>query len=148
MHSFFAFTLIIFFSFSCSHFTSDGAGQIKNKLEIKHGISIKGKKAITKADRLKILREKLDQASLERGRALYTQHCLHCHGDKGEGNGPDATHQSHKVANLRELVKEVKDFDFFMSLSQWKGNMPGWKDHFKEAEREDLVTYIKSFRHL
>ncbi len=148
MSNLFTFSLLLFFSFSCSQTVSQRPGQIKNKIEIKHGLNLKSKKATTKAQRLMIMKEKLDQASMERGRVLYTQHCLHCHGEKGQGNGPDATHQSQKVANLRELVSEVKDFDFFMSISQWKGNMPGWKDHFNEAEREDLVTYIKSFRHL
>jgi mono/diheme cytochrome c family protein len=90
--------------------------------------------------------KKLDEASLARGRILYQENCLSCHGESGKGDGPDAQNQKYPPANLQKMVREVKDFTFFMSISQWQGDMPGWKEPFNDIEREDLVNYIKSFR--
>ncbi len=35
-------------------------------------------------------------------------------------------------ANLKKLAREVRDFKFFMSISQWPGDMPGWKEPSNE----------------
>jgi mono/diheme cytochrome c family protein len=92
------------------------------------------------------LTKKFDEASVARGKALYTSHCLSCHGDKGKGDGQAALNQKIKPADLQKLAREVSDFKFFMSVSQWQGDMPGWKDPFTESDREDLVAYIKTFK--
>ena len=90
--------------------------------------------------------KKLDEASLARGRILYQNNCLSCHGERGQGDGPIAHEQKYRPANLQKLAQEVRDFKFFMSISQWQGDMPGWKEPLNDIEREDLVTYIKSLR--
>lgn len=87
--------------------------------------------------------QKLDQASVKRGEQLYKEHCLSCHGIDGEGKGP-ITPEGMKPVNLRKVAREVKNFKFFMSISQWQGDMPGWKETFDDKQREDLVAYIKS----
>ena len=89
---------------------------------------------------VKPIQEKLDQASVQRGLVLYQKNCQECHGPDGEG------HQAgkFKAANLKKLASEVNNFKFFMSISQWQGDMPGWKSPFTENEREDLSNYIKS----
>jgi high-affinity iron transporter len=87
--------------------------------------------------------EKIDQGSIDRGEKVYMQNCLQCHGKSGEGDGPLAPRGT---ANLRELVSEVRNFKFFMSVSQWQGSMPGWKNQLNAAESDDLVAYIKTLR--
>lgn len=91
------------------------------------------------------LAEKMNVASIERGKAIYKSHCLSCHGETGKGDGPAASAQKFPPANLHQLVREVKNFIFFLSISQWQGDMPGWEEKYNEAEREDLVAYIKTF---
>jgi len=88
--------------------------------------------------------KKFDEASASRGKILYENHCISCHGPKGEGNGPLASEQKIPPSNLRTLVKEVPDFDFFMSVSNWKGAMPGWKEKFNQAELDDIKSYLKT----
>jgi mono/diheme cytochrome c family protein len=90
--------------------------------------------------------KKIQSAQLNLGKALYRQHCLACHGEKGQGDGFAAKTMQPKPANLQQLVREVRDFKFFMSISQWEGEMPGWKEPFNEADREALVIYLKTFR--
>lgn len=83
---------------------------------------------------------------MARGKILYEHNCFSCHGDKGQGDGPLAHQQDHPPANLQKMAREVKDFKFFMSISQWQGDMPGWKESYNDIDREDLVAYIKTFR--
>ncbi len=88
-------------------------------------------------------REKIDQSAINRGEKIYLQNCLQCHGKSGEGDGPMAPRGT---ANLRKLVTEVRNFKFFMSVSQWQGDMPGWNNQLNSAESDDLVAYIKTLR--
>lgn len=90
--------------------------------------------------------DEIVEASLLRGKYLYNSHCITCHGQDGSGNGTASEYQIPKPTDLRKLVREVKDFKFFMSISQLHGQMPGWKEPYNEDDREALVAYIKSFR--
>ena len=130
--------LTIGFLNSCARINQESRDRYQAEHKMKHGIVIR--------EKAKTLTQKLDEASVLRGKAIYTAHCLSCHGVKGQGDGPESKKQSHPVANLQKLAKEIPDFTFFMSISQWQGTMPGWKESFNEPEREDLVSYIKSFR--
>lgn len=90
--------------------------------------------------------KKMNETAVMRGKALYEKNCLSCHGKTGQGDGPLAKNSEHKPANLQKLVREVPNFMFFISISQWQGDMPGWKEQFNEVEREELVAYIKTFK--
>lgn len=87
-----------------------------------------------------------DEASIARGKSLYDNHCLSCHGENGQGNGPKAIDQKNSPVNLKKLVQEVPDFDFFVSVSNWQGDMPGWKEKFSSTELEDIKSYLKTFK--
>ena len=131
---------------SCSNVNQASRERYNNENKMKHGIVPIEVKSDNNSESDKSIPQKLDQASVQRGRAIYNKHCLSCHGDKGLGDGPEAGKQAHPPANLKKLAKEVSNFKFFMSISQWQGDMPGWKDTFNELDREDLASYIKSFR--
>ncbi len=89
-----------------------------------------------------------DGTSVTRGKEIYQSHCLSCHGDKGLGDGPDAKAMKTPPANLRKTVAEVDNFDFYISISNWIGKMPGWKEPLTETQRRDVANYIKLFRDL
>ena len=125
---------LIVFAYSCSRVNQESRDYYNSK-KIRHGIVPLSGTVV----------KKLNEASVKRGEAIYRQHCLACHGKNGEGNGPLASSKA-PPANLRKLAKEVRNFDFFMSISQWQGDMPGWKEPFSSTDREDLVAYIKSLR--
>lgn len=115
------------------------------------------------ADQLKALDEtadtpppdrNLDSAQAARGRAVYAQNCLQCHGAEGKGQAgdwrirdaagrfpppplDDSAHAwHHPTAVLVEVVRE--------GSPGGQGNMPAWKDKLSEQEIQDVVTYIKS----
>jgi len=87
--------------------------------------------------------EELDPKSVARGKEIFRNHCMSCHGDKGLGDGPFAKAQMQRPANLAELAHDIPDFKFFMKISQWNGNMPGWNEPFSKKETSDLETYLK-----
>lgn len=65
-------------------------------------------------------------APLQRGRKLYMEHCMHCHGVAGDGNGPTA----------RYLNPRPRDY----RLGVFKFTSTGQKDR---ASREDLTRTIR-----
>lgn len=130
---------------ACSRINPQEQAAYQNKSEmnhVRHGIVpysevelVKNKVAL-----------KLDPQSVQRGKVLYEQHCLSCHGVTGIGNGPIAQESGIAPANLRKTVKDVENFDFYMSVSNWKGEMPGWKNPLSKDQRNDIANYIKTFR--
>lgn len=126
------FIFILFSMNSCSRVNPKSQDNFESR-RMRHGV-------IPMAE---VSREKIDQGSIDSGEKIYMQNCLQCHGKSGEGDGPLAPHGT---ANLRKLVTEVRNFKFFMSVSQWQGSMPGWKNQFNAAESDDLVAYIKTLR--
>lgn len=120
---------------SCSHINRESRDYYRNK-NFRHGIVPLSSGTV----------KKLNEASIARGKVLYQKNCLSCHGETGQGDGPAASLQESSPANLRKLSREVPNFQFFMSISQWQGTMPGWKEKFNPAEREDLAAYIKTFK--
>lgn len=143
--------LVTFSFFSCARINQDSREKYNSNRKIRHGII---PIEINKSERdLNIsgnknqnTKQRLETFSISRGKDLYQKHCLSCHGVKGLGDGPDARGQTHSPANLQKLAREVPDFKFFISISQWDGGMPGWKEEFNDSDREDLVSYIKTFR--
>lgn len=131
----------LFFVFSCARINQDSRDQ-----KTRHGVMPIGSAEINTNEKPKNIQQHFEQSSILRGKAIYKKQCLSCHGDQGLGDGPDAGKQSHPPANLQKLARDVPNFKFFMSISQWDGKMPGWKEQFNESDREDLVSYIKTFR--
>lgn len=91
---------------------------------------------------------------IARGQAVYTQHCMTCHGV--EGKGPpgdwrirdadgrfppppldDSAHAwHHPTADLLEMIRD--------GSPGGQGNMPAWKGKLSEQAMQDVVAYIKS----
>lgn len=90
--------------------------------------------------------QKFSQQSIQRGQAIYQKDCLKCHGPKGHGDGVEASLQKNPVANLARTVMEVPRFQFYLAVSQWQKEMPGWKTPYSAQDREDLAAYISTFK--
>lgn len=100
------------------------------------------------------LDRKLDPAQVMRGEAVYTRHCLECHGAGGKGQPgdwrirdadgyfpppplDDSAHAwHHPTAVLLEVIRD--------GSPQGQGRMPAWKGKLSEQEMQDVVVYIKS----
>lgn len=79
---------------------------------------------------------------------IYQQHCLRCHGQAGDGLGPDARSLIVPPENLQSPRSRSKtDRELMLSISQGVlfSPMHGWRDRLSEQEMRDVLSYIRSF---
>ncbi|HSF04577.1 MAG TPA: cbb3-type cytochrome c oxidase subunit II [Methylomirabilota bacterium] len=92
---------------------------------------------------------------LDLGREIYEEHCVGCHGTKGDGNGPAATFLSPRPRNFTLGVFKFRttpsgslptDGDLYRTVTRgvrWTA-MPTWHE-LPDKERLAVVTFIKTF---
>lgn len=133
-------TILLVLLTACAQINSQERAHFEAQNKLRHGIVPRDRNVS-----VKVLQQKLDEASVMRGKMIYRKDCLSCHGESGEGNGPEASKQKVAPANLLKTVAEVRDFDFYIAVSEWAGAMPGWKKRYSDPDLEDLTNYLKSF---
>ena len=132
--------ILCLFTCACSLINKDSKDYYKqthSSSQMRHGIIPKDSQSADSA------KATLDQKSINRGKSLYQQHCLECHGPYGKGDGPKAKDMMNKPRNLNQIAKTVPQFKFYMMVSQFKGEMPGWKSALNDQEIKDIEQYIK-----
>ena len=90
-----------------------------------------------------------DEASLARGKELYTINCQMCHGLTGQGNGQIAPFLiNFKPANLTaEVVQSKSDGSIFLTISNGlEGRMPALNENLTVSERWDVVNYVRTLK--
>ena len=88
---------------------------------------------------------KEDVNAIKKGKKLYTQFCVICHGAKGKGDGMAGVALNPKPANFStNLFKMQSDGAIFWKLSEGRPPMAPYKDVFTKDQRWQLVNYIKS----
>lgn len=94
------------------------------------------------------------EPSTERGARVFKKHCVHCHGEKGDGEGVAAPFSSPQPRNFTKghykfrstrFGKIPTDQDLYdMLVAGMPGTtMPSWK-HLPENDLWSLVLYLKS----
>jgi mono/diheme cytochrome c family protein len=89
-----------------------------------------------------------DTASLERGRAVYEQNCVSCHGEAGRGDGPLAASLRPRPADFRvHMAAGHTDGELFTWLSKGVPGtaMPAFQDQIPENDRWHVINYIRGF---
>ncbi len=88
-----------------------------------------------------------DEASLERGKSLYTANCASCHGDGGMGDGPAGAALDPAPAPVAHTSQMMADDYLFWRVSEggaeFGTTMPGWKA-FDEQSRWDMINYMRA----
>lgn len=88
------------------------------------------------------------QDVLSQGELLYQADCATCHGDRGQGDGPDASGLAVKPTNFtnQEFMAQKTNQDFFTAISNGiDPAMPPFEEQFPEEQRWALASYIRSF---
>ena len=84
--------------------------------------------------------------SAQRGRALFDQYCVSCHGERGDGKGPNAAGLDPAPANFTDtqFIRGETPYDFYHVISLGKSHtaMPAWDGVLSIQERWDLVSYL------
>ncbi|MGC2185202.1 MAG: cytochrome c [Terriglobales bacterium] len=78
------------------------------------------------------------------GADVYKAKCATCHGQDGSGNTPVG--KSLQVADLRSAAVQSKsDAELIHSVTEGKGNMPGFKGNITDDEIHAAVTFVRTF---
>jgi mono/diheme cytochrome c family protein len=87
-----------------------------------------------------------DKESVQRGKALFSQHCQKCHGTYGRGNGPLAKKLTQTPANLQTITNDITNTYLVVQINQGKGDMPQWQDFLSQEQTYDLTNYIRTLK--
>lgn len=93
---------------------------------------------------------------IERGKVVYAQNCLACHGVSGDGKGDAAAFLLPKPRNFVKANYKLRstrtgrlptDVDLFRAVSLGMAGtpMPPWRFHLSDDDRWAVVEYIKTF---
>jgi high-affinity iron transporter len=81
-----------------------------------------------------------------RGRTVFAENCVSCHGETGRGDGPSAATLERKPADFTDPAfmrgETPLDFMHVVSVGKRLGGMPAWGDVLTAAERWDAVSYV------
>src|SRR5262249_24917828 len=84
--------------------------------------------------------------SAARGKPLFEQYCITCHGERGDGKGPSAASLNPPPANLADpqFMRGETPYDFYHVISLGKRNtaMPAWDGVLSVQDRWDLISYL------
>src|SRR5881409_1097034 len=91
-----------------------------------------------------------------KGKAVYVKWCAGCHGETGAGDGPAAVHMLPRPRNFTGAVYKIRttasgqlptDADLLRAIDEGLPGsaMPAWKGRLSDAERRDVLAYLKTF---
>ena len=81
------------------------------------------------------------------GEAIYKQHCLRCHGEKLDGNGPDARDLIVRPADLTSARSRTKsDWELLVPLTNGVLFTPmhSYRGKLSDEQMLDVLSYIRS----
>ena len=88
--------------------------------------------------------------AVAQGGELYTTYCASCHGDGGMGDGPAAAALDPAPVAIAHTGQMLGDDYLFWRISEggqgdpFNSAMPAWKNAMSEAERWNLISYVRA----
>ncbi len=93
-----------------------------------------------------LLTSKNSEEILSKGKVLYTAMCQHCHGEKGDGNGPMVLSKAFVGVPAYADRATLSDGQMFYSIYYGKGMMGAHNSLLSKKEIWTLVHYIRQFQ--
>ncbi|SFT82011.1 Cytochrome c, mono-and diheme variants [Lishizhenia tianjinensis] len=85
-------------------------------------------------------------AMFKAGKHLYETKCMHCHGEKGDGNGPMVTSGAYAGVPDYKTKTDLADGQVFYSIYYGKGAMGAHASLLNNEQIWTLVHYVNKFR--
>jgi mono/diheme cytochrome c family protein len=87
----------------------------------------------------------VNQASLAAGQKIYARRCLACHGQKGNGDGPDAVDLGIHPAKFSDpRLREETDGALFWKITVGKKPMPDYGRRLSPTDRWNVINYLRT----
>lgn len=83
---------------------------------------------------------------LKKGKELYAIMCQHCHGEKGDGNGPMVASGAYAGVPAYSDRAALSDGQIFYSIYYGKGAMGSHSSQLNKKEIWTLVHYVRKFQ--
>lgn len=86
-------------------------------------------------------------ASIADGRNLFSTYCAACHGQTGQGNGPEAAGLPRRPADLSDphlAGHTAGDIFWWLTHGITQSGMPAFGDRLSEADRWDTVNFLRA----
>lgn len=89
--------------------------------------------------------------NLTEGKSIYDRFCIHCHGPKGEGDGPAGSLSGVDTGDLsnKAYMSQLSDQDLYERTAWGEEKfpylqMPGWRSSLTEQEIRSIIIYVRS----
>lgn len=90
---------------------------------------------------------KTTEASLAKGKDIYTKFCMHCHGEKGAGDGAVVTNGGFPPPPAYGgPLKDLPEGKMFHSITYGKGQMGSHASQLNKKERWLVIQYVKALQ--
>jgi mono/diheme cytochrome c family protein len=84
--------------------------------------------------------------NLAAAEAIYADRCARCHGDRGAGDGSDASLYKPLPASLTDdTVRQTSDGELFWKIGKGRRPMPGYESELTAEQRWQLVNLLRTF---
>lgn len=93
-----------------------------------------------------VLTAENSEAIMKKGKYLYSSKCMHCHGEKGDGNGPMVVSGAYAGVPAYTDRAALSDGQMFYSIYYGKGAMGSHASLLNKKEIWTLVHYIRQFQ--
>ncbi len=86
-------------------------------------------------------------AGLLAARSVFVDNCVRCHGDRGQGDGPDAALYKPRPASLAAAMRagSLTDGEIFWKITAGRRPMPGFQNQLSDVQRWQLVNLLRTF---
>ena len=84
-------------------------------------------------------------ASIAAGRKIYMQRCAKCHGETGQGNGPDAIDlHLHPAKFNGSALRDESDGALFWKISVGRKGMPDFGKRLPPTDRWNVINFLRT----
>ena len=84
------------------------------------------------------------EASLLRGREIYTKECVSCHGEKARGDGPGVKDLEVKPGDLSDPHSVAhSDGALFWKITEGRKPMPSFAESYSDEDRWNVINHIR-----
>jgi mono/diheme cytochrome c family protein len=87
-----------------------------------------------------------DSASLARGKLVYEQYCIVCHGPAGHGDGTVVPKFVPPPDLAADPTRQRSDGYLYAMIRQGRGIMPRYGDKIRGADRWSVVHYVRQLQ--